>query len=1158
MAIMTSSCGWKNGTAGTMAKGALQKLLGDQALAASPQAHVWLSASAGTGKTHVLTARVFRLLLQGVRPENILCLTFTKAGAAEMADRIHDRLAAWVQMDGPSLAKDLLALGEDHGPDMQDKARRLFAEVLESTGGGLRIQTIHGFCQHLLAAFPLEADLTPGFRPLDDRERGSLARETLADMVIRATETHDDDLMTALQAISLRLGEGGAESFLMRCAARADALDELPDAIAPWLARELGLPEGDIDAWLADQCSDDMFDLRTLSALTQANRDWGTGRALERCDRIAAWLSLAPGARAAALPDLHRAWAKADGDIVNAKGWVPPVDGYMDLATRLYDRCGDLIAMKLRADYAALLAQALHAGRAYARSYAQAKRLAGAVDFDDLIARAAALLEKPGIAEWIRYKLDQRIDHILVDEAQDTNAAQWRIVRTLAEEFFAVEQEPGQKVRTIFTVGDFKQAIFGFQGTSPQNFAAAQILFQRDADTASHDFHTLSLDRSFRSTPAVLDVVDRTIATLDAQRFGLPDTAVRHISANRHPGEVLLWRPVIAHISGDAEGEEDWVADQERVLAARLASQIRAWIDGGMMLESRGRPVRAGDIMILVRRRSELARLIVARLYEEGVAVAGIDRLRLNAPLAVRDLLAALRFAVQPDDDLNLAALLVSPLIGWMQDDLMHHAIGRGRTGLWRHLRAQGDAALLSRLGDLLAMADFTTPYRTLETILSGPLDGRRKLVERLGTEAIDPIEELLSAALAFETDDYPSLQRFLDWFDRGEVEIVRDAAAQGDMLRLLTVHGAKGLQAPIVILADAALDPDAGNRADRLDWNGLPILPPRKAERQGPIGDVAADAARTEREEHWRLLYVALTRAEERLVVAGSLGPRARGEVKPESWFSAVEAAMESLGASWEPDELWGEARRWRGTEQLVPRKAEPETAPVADQYAQPDWLRAAAPAEARPPRPLAPSAQVEDDIPYPPPGPAMRVAAERGRWLHALFERLPDVPADRRRVAADRWLVQQGVEDAATRADIAAQALRVIEAPDFAALFGPGALAEAPIAAVVGDQVIAGTVDRLCIGPDRIQIADFKTGRVAPLTLAEVPPAHVRQMAAYVAALRVIFPGRVVEAGLLYTSAPRLIVLSDDLLSAHKPDYAPAQENLPFPPLETDGQST
>lgn len=1133
----------------------LQKLLGDQARAAAPAAHVWLSASAGTGKTHVLTARVFRLLLQGVRPENILCLTFTKAGAAEMADRIHDRLAGWVQLDGPALAADLMALGEDIGPQMQDKARRLFAEVLESTGGGLRIQTIHGFCQQLLAAFPLEADLAPGFRPLDQREQASLARETLADLAVRAQEQGDERLIGALQALSLRLGEGGAERFLLRCAGSGDELEALPDAILPWLATEFDLPEGDIDQWLADQCSDDLFDMRTLDGIVRANVDWGKGRGLERCDRIAAWRALDPAGRAATLTDVHRAWAKADGDLIDAKGWVPPIDGYLEMASRLYDRCRDLIAVKLRADYAALLAQALHAGRAYARDYARAKALAGAVDFDDLIARTARLLEQDGIAEWIRYKLDQRIDHILVDEAQDTNAAQWRIVRTLAEEFFAAERDEGQKVRTIFTVGDFKQAIFGFQGTSPANFAAAQILFQRDADRSGHDFFNLSLDQSFRSTPAVLDVVDRTISTLRAERLGLEPGDVRHISANRHPGEVQLWKPVIANLNEDAEGEEDWAADQERVLAARIARQIREWIDDGLMLESRGRPVRAGDIMILVRRRSELARLIVARLYEEKVAVAGIDRLRLNAPLAVRDLLSALRFAVQPEDELNLAALLVSPLIGWSQDELMQRLIGR-KTGLWRHLNQTLSDADLAPLRALLAAADFTTPYRYLEAILSGPIDGRRRLVERLGIEAADPIEELLNAALAFESDDHPSLQRFIDWFDRGEVEIVRDAAAQGDMLRLLTVHGAKGLQAPIVILADACADPDAGQRSDSLEWNGLPIIAPRKAERQGPIGDVAEEAAEEERREHWRLLYVALTRAEEKLIVAGSLGPRAKGEVKPESWFAAVEGAMAALGAEWDADPLWGAARRWRGTEQLQPRKAERETAEERPAIAEPAWLRAQAPAEARPPRPLAPSAPVEDDVPYPPPTPAMRAAAERGRWLHRLFERLPDVPAPRRREAADRWLVQQRADDATVRHDVIEQALRVIEAPAFADLFGPDALAEAPIAAVVGEAVIAGTVDRLRIAPDRVQLVDFKTGRIAPQSPDQAPLAHVRQMAAYVAALEVIFPDRAIEAGLLYTGGPHLLSMPPHLLAPHKPGFVPTQENLPLWPVEPDAR--
>ncbi|KQN08571.1 DNA helicase UvrD [Sphingobium sp. Leaf26] len=1134
--------------AATMAKArALQKLLGDQARAAAPDAHVWLSASAGTGKTHVLTARVFRLLLQGVKPENILCLTFTKAGAAEMADRIHDRLAAWVQMDEPDLFNDLEALGEESGPEQRDYARRLFAEVLESTGGGLPIQTIHGFCQQLLTAFPLEAELTPGFRPLDQREQSSLARQTLADMVVRAHDQGDEAVIGALQALSLRLGEGGAAQFLLRCAAKGEALDALPDAIGPELNAQMELPEGDVDQWLAGQCSDAMFDMRTLDGIVRANVEWGKTRALERCDRIAAWRGLDPAGRAATLADLHRAWAKADGDFLDSKGYVPPVDGYAEMAMRLYERCGALIATKLRADYAALLAQALHAGRAYARDYAQAKRLAGAVDFDDLIARTASLLEQSGIAEWIRYKLDQRIDHILVDEAQDTNVRQWTIVAALTAEFFAGEGAKGDKVRTVFAVGDFKQAIFGFQGTSPAEFRAARIAFSRYAHEAGHDFFDLSLDRSFRSTPAVLDVVDRTISTLRAERLGMEAGEVRHVSANRHPGEVQLWKPVVANLSEDAEGEEDWAADQERTLATRIARQIRQWIDDGLMLESRGRPVRAGDIMILVRRRSELARLIVARLYEEKVAVAGIDRLRLNSPLAVRDLLAALRFAVQPEDELNLAALLVSPLIGWTQDELMTRLIGR-KAGLWRHLNRTLDDALLQPLRELLAVADFTTPYRYLEAILSGPMDGRRRLVERLGSEAADPIEELLNAALAFESDDHPSLQRFIDWFDRGEVEIVRDAAAQGDNLRLLTVHGAKGLQAPIVILADACLDPDAGNRADSLVWNGLPILAPRKPERQGPIGAVAEAAAQVEKEEHWRLLYVALTRAEERLIVAGSLGPRAKGEVKSESWYAAVEGAMISLGAEWEADPLWGAARRWQGGEVLPSKAAEPESAAEAVAMTEPSWLRQPAPAEARPPRPLAPSAPVEDDVPYPPPTPAMRAAAERGRWLHALFERLPDLPMDRRRDAADRWLVQQGVADAAQRHDVIEQALRVIDAPDFAALFGPDALAEAPIAAVVGEAVIAGTVDRLCIGADRIQLVDFKTGRVAPLTLADVPTPHIRQMAAYAAALAVIFPDRAIEAGLLYTSAPRFIPLPASLLAAHKPGFAPAQENLPL----------
>src|SRR3954470_567254 len=198
---------------------ALPRLTGNQALASAPDAHVWLSASAGTGKTQVLTARVFRLLLRGVDPGAILCLTFTKAGAAEMAGRISNRLAAWVRMDERDLKKDLFALGEDHlDPRRIAYARTLFAKVLDAPGGGLRIQTIHSFCQGLLAAFPVEAGLMPGFRPLEAREESVLAREALAEMLVEADRRGRTKPIETVGRLSVRLGEGEAENFLRACA----------------------------------------------------------------------------------------------------------------------------------------------------------------------------------------------------------------------------------------------------------------------------------------------------------------------------------------------------------------------------------------------------------------------------------------------------------------------------------------------------------------------------------------------------------------------------------------------------------------------------------------------------------------------------------------------------------------------------------------------------------------------------------------------------------------------------------------------------------------------------------------------------------------------------------------------------------------------------
>jgi len=1125
----------------------LPPLRGNQGAASDPSAHVWLSASAGTGKTQVLAARVYRLLLRGVDPGAILCLTFTKAGAAEMASRISGTLARWVRADDKALFDDLEALGEAAGPEQRRRARTLFAKVLDAPGGGLRIQTIHSFCQSLLAGFPVEAGLVPGFRPLEAREEAALARDALAAMLVAEEAVGRRSLVDAVGALSLRLGEGGAENFLLACARAPEAMAALPSGVQPWLRRALDLPAGDIAAEIAECCGDDAFDCESLRQIADANHAWGTATGQGHAGVVEQWLAASPSDRATGLADLAAVFLTAKGEPRKVSSRLAAINiDYADISVDLGSRCAELLGLVERAAYADLLAGGLEAGRAYADAYRVAKRRLGAVDFDDLIRATVDLLAQPGMGDWVRYKLDQATDHLLIDEAQDTNPKQWAIVRALADEFFAGEGARAGVPRTLFTVGDYKQAIFGFQGTSPLYFAAAHRHFERESLAADERGEMaprltgLSLTSSFRSTKPVLEFVDAAIEGLGQPGLGDLDLEV-HASEVPGPGSVTLWPATVAG-GGDDEGEEGWIDDSTRALAKQIARTIKGWI-GTLPLESKGRMLAPEDIMILVKRRGDLAALIVARLYAEGVPVAGVDRLRLNAPLAVQDLLAAIRFVLQPDDDLSLASLLVSPLLGWSQDELMAGAL-RERGSLWRHLRAHQPPERLAPLQAMLARADFTTPYRFLEELLSGHLDGRRKLLLRLGEEARDPIEELLNAALSFESTTTPSLQRFLDWFDRGDVEIVRDPSAPLDAVRVMTAHGAKGLQAPLVILADATADP-ANARRDIVKWPiedvELPIFRPRASERAGsPLDPVIADAEQRELEEHWRLFYVASTRAEERLVIAGALPNRG---VSDNSWYAASARALDALAVP------AGEGERaFLGKEPVEP-VAPAEARTVDDAPATlPDWARRPAPEEARPPRPLSPSAIGDDAVADPPPSAAMRAAAERGRLLHALFERLPGVAADRREGAANRWLERSaGVTDAGVRCEIADAACAIIGDPRFAEIFGPQSLAEAPIAATVGGAVIAGTVDRLVVTDTVVRVIDFKTGRRAPADADEIPPYHLRQMAAYAAALAVIFPGRGIEAALLYTAGPTVFALTDAQIDAYKPALPPMEQSLP-----------
>jgi len=1163
---------------------AVHPLHGNQMRAVDPQETVWLSASAGTGKTQVLSSRVLRLLLQpNVDPSQILCLTFTKAGATEMAARINGTLAEWVRLGEFDLRARLAAIGAQASDENLARARTLFASVLDSPGGGLRIDTIHAFSQWLLATFPLEADLIPGSRPMEDRERDLLARQVLADLLVDAENGPfgDPALLQAVEQLSLRHGPDAVMAFLLRCASAREAWF----GPGSWQAgdmrlnvlRLLGLPSDADREWLCARCEDAAFDVRSLRHCMAVNNEWGTKTGLGAVDVISEWLLGNGAQRLDSLDALAKEFLTQKGEPKASKSQDKLDPGYADSAARVVDCILEIRAMRSLLALADRLVPALRLGRVFAMAWDAAKQREGLIDFDDQIRRAADLLANQAQADWIRYKLDRRFDHILVDEAQDTNAAQWDIIFAMAGEFWAGLGQHEDLMRTLFVVGDYKQAIFRFQGTSPENFRRAADRVRREMGEAAQnaamlrdrfdppEFREYGLDRSFRTAQTVLDFVDRAIAGIGHENFGLDRPAERHQGQER-PGYVALWRPVSDladdeddDSSGDEEGTApDWLSRPDRQMAERIALQVRDWLDdqgpGFTLVKGAPRRARAGDIMVLVRQRKELAGLIVARLHAAGVPVAGVDRLRLGAPLAVKDLVAALRFAVQPLDDLNLAALLVSPLVGWSQEQLLAHGYREKHTRLWDHLRRSREpevAAVMEQLGEALRLADYEPPQDLLQWLLVGPWQGRRRLVARLGSEANDPIDELINAAKAYAVTDTPSLAGFLAWFDAGDGELKREADNAAGLVRVMTVHGSKGLQAPIVILADATSNPDnARERGIDLpdpanEARTIPLPPLSKDEKQGRIADRLEEGKRGDEQEHWRLLYVAMTRAGEALFVGGALSNRDKGEPSPKSWYARLRALFPVEAELGDP--IWGARCEHGEPAAPVPvRAAKGAGGPMLDlREPLPRWLERASPAEPRPPRPLAPSSLGEEDAPDPPfPPGAGRDAARRGTLVHKLLERLPDVAAAAREDAGRGWLERHAADlPAQDRDALLGSALAVLGNPDWADLFGPDSLAEVPVAAVVGGQVVAGTIDRLVIEPGRVRLVDYKSARRPPDRIDAVPRGVLRQMGAYAAALEATFPGRAVEVALLYTAVPRLIAVPVEVLAAHKPDLAPRE---------------
>jgi len=1140
-----------------------------QRRAAHPETSVWVAASAGTGKTKVLTDRVLTLLLAGAGPQRLLCLTFTKAAAAEMANRLHRRLAGWATAAEAPLRAELAALlGRDATEAEEIRARRLFALVLDSPGG-IAIETIHAFCQSLLRRFPLEAGVAPHFRVLDDTDSAELLDMVKAELLGHARDGSNPALAEALAVVTARIHETAFPELLAALCAERGRLDRALDrhggldGLIAAIAGRLGLaPDDDAPAILARACDDGAFDAQALRA---ALGPLATGSATdrERGAQMAAWLA-EPAGRPAGFAAWRAQFLTQGGEIRKtlatkavreaAPMALAALEAEAERLLRLEERCR--AAETLRAT-AALLTL----GAALLDGYREAKRRRAQMDYDDLILAARRLLDGPGAVPWVLYKLDGGLDHVLIDEAQDTNPDQWAVVGALVAEFFAGEGARAQ-IRTAFAVGDAKQSIYSFQRADPRAFAEMRARLSHAVPAAGQRWDEVALNLSFRSGEAVLATVNAVFAPGRPARDGVAtaDEDITHLAFRQGAGgRVELWPPVAPRAREDIA---PWKPPVERIrgaapatrLARLLATRLAAMI-GRETLESRGRPLRAGDILVLVRRRSGFVEDLVRELKSRGVAVAGADRMVLTDQIAVMDLLALARVLLLPEDDLTLATVLKGPLIGLSEDQLMTLAHGRGTTGLWETLerRLLDDPAFeaaYDRLAGLRAQADRLSPHALFARVL-GPLGGRARLLARLGPEAEDAIDEFVALTLAFERAHPPSLEGFVHWIGTAAPEIKRDLDQSGiDAVRIMTVHGAKGLQAPVVILPDTMQVPRASGRLLWLDDAGdeaLPLWPPA-ADRMDPVCRDAAQArAQAATREYRRLLYVALTRAEDRLIICGWRGRRS----PPEGcWYDLVAQALAPLAAEADDPDLAaeGETEGARVLSLSCPQRAPVETwggpgaAPAAPPL--PDWAREPPAAEPSPPRPLSPSRPEEEE-------PAVRspLAPEegpdrwlRGRLIHRLLQTLPDLPAAERGRAMARFLGHpawglsrpQGLAIAGEVADI-------LDDPAHGRLWGPDSRAEVPVLGRVGARVISGRIDRLVVGETEVLVVEYKTNRRPPAGPEAVPAAYVRQMAAYRLLLACLYPGRRVRCLLLWTDGPRLIELPAERLDAALPDLDP-----------------
>jgi ATP-dependent helicase/nuclease subunit A len=1137
-----------------------------QARASDPAASAFVSANAGSGKTHVLVQRVIRLLLSDVPPEKILCITFTKAAAANMAERVFTTLGHWITLDDEALTAAIRDVGIARvDAKLRMRARELFASALE-TPGGLKVQTIHALCTRLLQQFPFEANVPARFAVLDERDQNEMMERANLAVLLEASRDPDSAAGRALYT----------------------AMASAADVTFKDVVREACLSHDHFMAWTDDAGSADAAAAQMSLALgvdpndriEAIERDIVDGPNLPR----SRWEEIAAILDSSSKSDQDQATRLREALLFSGAAQVDEYLGVFltegstprkSVVTKKLSDARPQIAELFEAEVRRLerlierrravttrdrTEALLHIAMSAAANYRREKLERGLLDYDDLIDKTLAMLDRVS-SGWVHYKLDRGVDHVLIDEAQDTSPRQWDIVAHIISEFTSGEGARDGVTRTIFAVGDEKQSIFSFQGAAPREFDARRKGLAKRFTDAGLKFDPVSFTYSFRSGPAILQSVDFVFRDEDIYRSIHAEQAypVHEGLADAGPSLIDLWDLQLPDARQDLEG---WRAPFDAVsetspevrLSRRIQAEIKSLVEGGTLTGRSGdrRPLRYGDVLVLVRRRGNVFDAVIQALKHANIPVAGADRLKLTEHIAIIDLMNLADALLLPQDDLALAVALKSPLFGLSEDDLFKLAWQRKgslRAALDHHAATEGhfkDA--LKRLEECERRFVRETPFAFYAWLLGGD-GGRKRILRRLGHEANDAVDEFLELALGYERKAPASLQGFMAWLRTADLEVKRDMEISRDEVRVMTVHGAKGLEASVVFLVDTTTSPRDTQRLklirmpqgdaahDVVVWAG------RKAEDPGAVAAAREAMLGETEDEYRRLLYVAMTRAADRLIIGGCL-PGNMGSVRKLSWYDLITKGLANSGLHQRTIETsGGPVKRYSRLEDIAEPTGAAAAAATAVSIGLPIWLQTSAPPEAPADDLLRPSGPSEDEGHRIRAGESIQLRAralQRGTLVHRLLQSLPEVAAERRREAASRYLARNA--DGWTEADrdfLAARVLALIEDSRFAAVFAPGSRAEVSIAGRLdrpgrSPALISGQIDRLVVTPHEVLIVDYKTNHAPPKAATEAPLGYLRQLALYRAVLKKIYPQVPVRAALLWTETPELMEISTPALDA------------------------